>query len=117
MSHFSSSFAETNEDTDNDGDHIVCPICQHKCYSDPDTHCKHVIFVVAERMLNRFNTTTEMDNWLDENIGTDPCDTISPRKLGAFCGKFDIQQDVIVEHGMCCGPVCYEYIFGFHKGN
>jgi hypothetical protein len=98
-----------------EGDCVICPVCGHKCLSDPDTHCKHVAFVVTENMVNRFNTTTEMDDWLDEKIGTDMCDTISDRKLATFCKKFGIKRDTLTEYGMCCGPVCYEYIFGFKE--
>ncbi len=104
---------EADQDEDDVGDHVVCPICDHKCGSDPDTHCEHVVFVVAESMVNRFNTTDEMDKWLDENIGNDMCDTISKRKLGTFCKTFGIKRDTLTEYGMCCGPVCYEYTFGF----
>lgn len=105
---------ETDEDDDN-GEHVVCPVCNVKCYSDPDTHCEHVVFVITEEMVNRFNTTPEMDAWLDEKIGDDPCAGISTRQLNAFCKKFGISKDSITEYGMCCGPVCNEYIFGFKE--
>lgn len=98
-----------------EGETVICPICDHKCLSDPDTHCDHVTFVVAEKMVNRFNMTKEMDEWLDDNIGNDICDTISNSKLNAFCKKFGIQCETLTEYGMCCGPVCYEYIFGFKE--
>jgi hypothetical protein len=110
-------FSDHNDDEDDgsSGEYISCPVCQNKCYSDPDTHCKHVVFVVTEDMVNRFNTTPEMDDWLDEKIGTDMCDTISDRKLATFCKKFGIKRDSLTEYGMCCGPVCYEYTFGFKE--
>jgi hypothetical protein len=110
-----SKYADDGDEDGGDGEGVICPICGHKCLSDESTHCEHVSFVVTENMVNRFNTTLEMDEWLDKNIGDDMCDTISTRKLNAFCKKFGIQRETLTEYGMCCGPACYEYIFGFKE--
>ena len=105
----------SNSDDDDIGEHVVCPICQHTNTSDTDSHCEHVVFVVVEDMVNRFNTTEEMDNWLDKKIGCDMCDTITQRQLKSFAKKFGISLDSITEYGMCCGPVCNEFTFGFKE--
>ena len=110
--HGNSSIPEDDED---DFEHIVCPFCEEKVGTDEATHCKHVAFVVTDGMVNRFNFTDEMNKALDKSIGNDICDTISERKLKNFCKKFDIKLDSIVEHGMCCGPVCFEFVFGFKE--
>lgn len=100
---------------EDDFEHIVCPFCEAKIGTDTDTHCKHVAFVVIDEMVNRFNMTDEMNEALDKSIGNDLCDTVTDRKLNNFCKKFDVKLDIIVEHGMCCGPVCTEYTFGFKE--
>ena len=112
--HYASPQTDEDEDID-DEEHVVCPVCQSKCYSDPESHCEHVVFVVAEDMVNRFNTTEEMDTWLDEKVGNDMCDIITTRKLNAFCKQFGITKETLTEYGMACGPVCNEYVFGFKE--
>jgi hypothetical protein len=103
------------ESIDVDHDHVICPTCGAKVGSDTETHCKHVLFVITEGMVNRYNTTKEMDEWLDDNVGNDSCTKIKKTYLTMVCRKFKIKLLTLTEVGICCGPISYEYTFGFGR--